>query len=77
MDNNMDVRAVVTRNAKDLPLVLTPMEVAVILGISRNKAYELMHQEGFPSFKVDKWHYKIHRDKFLKWLDDASDRNAA
>ena len=77
MDGYSDVRAVVTRSAKDLPLVLTPMEVAVILGISRNKVYELMHQEGFPSFKVDKWHYKIHRDKFLKWLDAVSGNDAA
>lgn len=77
MNNCSDVRAVVTRNANDLPLVLTPKEVAVILGISRNKAYDLMHKKGFPSFKVDERHYKIHRDKFLKWLDKTSENEAA
>ena len=71
-----DVRAVVTANAEDLPLVLTPADVAAILGISRNKSYEVLHSEGFPKFQIGK-HYRIHRDKFLTWLDTMEGKKVA
>ena len=63
-----DIRGVVKSNREDLPLVLTPADVAAILGISRNKAYEVLHSEDFLKFQIGK-HYRIHRDKFLTWLD--------
>ena len=55
-------------NPDTLPMVLTPLDIADILGISRNKAYEYMHREGFPVFKVGK-QYRISKKKFLVWLD--------
>lgn len=54
-----------------LPIVLTPMDVAEVLGISRNTAYQVVHSRGFPSFKVGK-QYRVSRDKFLSWLDSES-----
>lgn len=71
-----DVRAVVTSNTENLPLVLTPMDIAAILGISRNKAYEVLHSKGFPSFQIGN-HYRIHRDKFLTWLDTVNGTKVA
>ena len=51
----------------DLPLVLTPLDVAAVLGVSRNTAYETVHSKGFPSFKVGK-QYRVRRDRFLQWM---------
>lgn len=65
---NADIRGIVKSNGNDLPLVLTPADVAALLGISRNKSYEVFHSEGFPKFQIGN-HYRIHRDKFLTWLD--------
>lgn len=56
-----------------LPIVLTPMDVAKILGISRNTAYQVVHSRGFPSFRVGK-QYRVSRDKFLLWLNLESEK---
>ena len=37
-------------NINNLPLVLTPMDIAAVLGISRNTAYDVIHSKGFPAF---------------------------
>ena len=55
-------------NPDTLPMVLTPLDIADILGISRNVAYEYVHSAGFPVFKVGK-QYRISKKKFLAWLD--------
>lgn len=52
---------------ENLPLVLTPMDVAEILGISRNTAYEIIHSKGFPVIKVGK-QYRVSSDRFIQWL---------
>lgn len=56
-------------NADALPMVLTPLEIGDVLGLSRNRVYELMHSEDFPAFKIGKRLYRIRKDKFLAWLD--------
>lgn len=56
-----------------LPIVLTPMDVAEVLGISRNTAYQVVHSRGFPSFRVGK-QYRVSRDKFLLWLNSESEK---
>ena len=35
-----------------LPLMLSVVEVAAVLGISRAGAYELAHSDGFPALKI-------------------------
>lgn len=57
-------------NPDALPMVLTPSDIANILGISRNKAYEYIHTPGFPMFKVGDKLYRISKKKFLAWLDE-------
>lgn len=56
------------RKVEELPLVLTPMDIAAVLGISRNTAYELIHSEDFPIFRVGK-QYRVSRKRFLTWLE--------
>lgn len=53
----------------ELPLVFGPYELAGILGISRNNAYDLVNSAGFPSTKVGRKHI-ISKTHFIKWLDE-------
>lgn len=59
------------RQVGELPLVLTPMDIAAVLGISRNTAYEVIHSKGFPAFRVGK-QYRVSRERFLTWLDSET-----
>ena len=59
------------RQAGELPLVLTPMDIAAVLGISRNTAYELIHSEDFPILRVGK-QYRVSRKRFLTWLESQA-----
>ena len=45
-------------NPESLSMVLTPLDIAAVLGISRNTAYELVHSKDFPAFRVGK-QYRI------------------
>ena len=56
------------RKVEELPLVLTPMDIAAVLGISHNTAYELIHSEDFPILRVGK-QYRVSRKRFLTWLE--------
>ena len=56
------------RKVEELPLVLTPMDIAAVLGISRNTAYELIHSEDFPILKQ----YRVSRKRFLTWLESQA-----
>lgn len=42
------------KSFNDLPLMLTVMDLAEVLGISRTGAYELVRQEGFPALNIGK-----------------------
>ncbi len=55
-----------------LPVILTPQDISKLLGISRNKTYEVIHSAGFPSFRVGK-QYRIHREKFLAWISTVQE----
>ena len=56
------------RKVEELPLVLTPMDIAAVLGVSRKTAYELIHSEDFPILRVGK-QYRVSRKRFLTWLE--------
>ena len=58
-------------NPESLTMVLTPLDIAAVLGISRNTAYELVHSKDFPAFRVGK-QYRISKTRFLAWLDGES-----
>lgn len=55
-------------NPESLSMVLTPLDIAAVLGISRNTAYELVHSKDFPAFRVGK-QYRVSKARFLVWLD--------
>ena len=53
-----------------LPLVLTPKDIAKVLQISRNTAYDVMHRKDFPVLKVGK-QYRVSRERFLQWIKQS------
>ena len=55
-------------NPESLSMVLTPLDIAAVLGISRNTAYELVHSKDFPAFRVGK-QYRVSKTRFLAWLN--------
>jgi excisionase family DNA binding protein len=63
----MSSKTTTITQASDLPLVLTPMDVADVLKVSRNTAYEVVHRADFPAFKVGK-QYRVQRDRFIQWM---------
>ena len=55
-------------NVDDLPLSLTVEDIRDIMGLSKNKAYELCHSKGFPCVIVGR-RMIIPKLAFLKWLE--------
>ena len=58
------------KNREDMPMFLTVMDVANLLGISRASAYELVREENFPKLKIVQGRIIIPRDRLLEWLDE-------
>ena len=58
------------KNREDMPMFLTVMDVADLLGISRASAYELVREEDFPKLKIVQGRIIIPRDRLLEWLDE-------
>lgn len=52
----------------DLPMFLNAKMVAGILGVSPGSAYELMHDNGFPSLRIgNRW--VVPKDRFIVWVE--------
>lgn len=53
----------------ELPLFIDAKTVSSGLGISRSRAYELMHQKSFPTLKIGA-RMVVPKEKFIKWVND-------
>ena len=51
-----------------LPLMLPVPEVAVVLGISRAGAYELVRSDDFPALRIGN-RIVVPKEKFIRWID--------
>jgi predicted DNA-binding transcriptional regulator AlpA len=49
--------------------ILSVKDIMNHLGISQNKAYDLVHYKGFPKIIIGH-RYFIHKDKYIKWIDE-------
>ena len=60
----------------ELPLFLNAELVAKVLGVSISSAYELMHEEVFPSVRIGS-RFVVPKDKFQQWVErpEVSDEN--
>ena len=56
------------KSYEELPLMLSVLDMAAVLGISRAGAYELARTEGFPALKIGT-RIVIPKDKFKDWVD--------
>lgn len=59
----------IIKSKDELPMFLTVMDMAALLGISRSSAYELAAEEGFPKLKLVPGRVIIPRDTLFEWLD--------
>ena len=60
------------KSKEELPMFLTVMDVANLLGISRASAYELVRENNFPKLKIVQGRTIIPRDRLLEWLDEQT-----
>ena len=60
------------KDKSEMPMFLTVMDVANLLGISRASAYELVREDNFPKLKIVQGRTIIPRDRLLEWLDDQT-----
>ena len=51
----------------DLPLFLNARTVAKVLGVSPSSAYELMHENGFPTLRVGS-RMVVPKEQFIQWV---------
>ena len=58
----------VYKSYDDLPLFLNARMVAQVLGVSISSAYELMHEEVFPSVRIGS-RFVVLKDKFEQWVE--------
>ena len=56
------------KSYEELPLFLNAELVAKVLGVSISSAYELMHEEGFPSVRIGS-RFVVPKEKFRQWVD--------
>lgn len=52
-------------------LTITVEEMANVVGVSRPKAYELIHKEGFPSVRIGR-RIVIPIDGLKRWLEEQA-----
>ena len=60
------------KSKEELPMFLTVMDVANLLGISRASDYELVREDNFPKLKIVQGRTIIPRDRLLEWLDEQT-----
>ena len=60
------------KTKEEMPMFLTVLDLANLLGISRASAYELVRQEKFPKLKIVQGRTIIPRDRLLEWLDEQT-----
>ena len=60
------------KTKEEMPMFLTVLDLANLLGISRASAYELVREENFPKLKIVQGRTIIPRDRLLEWLDEQT-----
>lgn len=53
----------------DLPLFLNAEQVSRVLGIAPSSAYELMHEDGFPTLRIGN-RMVVPKEKFVAWVEE-------
>lgn len=64
----------VYKSYDELPLFLNAEIVSKMLGVSSTTAYELMHNEDFPSLRIGS-RLIVEKEKFREWVNSQTERN--
>lgn len=59
----------VYKSYDELPLFIDAKTVSSVLGIAQSSAYELMHEEEFPTLKIGA-RMVVPKEKFIKWVNE-------
>ena len=59
----------IIKSYEELPLFLSAQMVADVLGVSISSAYELMHENSFPSLRIGN-RLVIPKDHFRQWVEE-------
>jgi excisionase family DNA binding protein len=54
-----------------LPLTLSVQHIMEVLGISRDTAFSVIHEPGFPAFRIGK-QIRVSKDGFKRWLEEQA-----
>lgn len=63
----------IIKSYEELPLFLSAQMVADVLGVSISSAYELMHENSFPSLRIGN-RLVIPKDHFRQWVEEQVGR---
>lgn len=72
MKGENEMKKSMYKSKDELPMFLSVMDLADLLGISRASAYELVNEEEFPKLKIVQGRTIIPRDRLLEWLDEKT-----
>ena len=56
------------KDIEEIPMIFGPRELSKILGISKNKTYEVVNRYDFPKIRVRR-RIIISKKHFLEWMD--------
>ena len=56
------------KNFDELPLFLNAQLVSRTLGVSPSSAYELLHEDGFPSLRIGN-RIVVLKEAFIRWVE--------
>lgn len=68
------MKELIYTNYDELPLFFNAELVGKVLGVSSTTAYELMHQDDFPSIKIGS-RLIVPKEKFIEWTNKQSERS--
>ena len=58
---------------EELPLFLNADVIAMVLGIAKSTAYELMHEKDFPALKIGN-RLIVPKEKFKQWVETKTNK---
>ena len=57
------------REIKEMPSLLTVKEVAQVLRIGRNAAYELIYRDNFPVLRLGPKKIRVPKNELIRWIE--------
>ena len=58
----------------ELPMMLSVLQVAKVLGISRTRSYELVNEKGFPKIKIVT-RIDVQKEEIKQWIQKQINNN--